>query len=170
MGAINLIPSIFERHFPDFCAEYNDKYVATCRKYRSERIEQLGARFTACRDYLQAVARICCINPECGYDYFRPFSCKRFYLCRSCRCKRTIPFAEHLTSDVLRRLRHHHFVFTKRKALLPFFRHDQRLLADLPRLIRLSPRSAAPRRRPSRIPTNVCFYAYSTQDRLFRVL
>ncbi|MFW5782899.1 MAG: transposase zinc-binding domain-containing protein [Spirochaetota bacterium] len=74
-------------------------------------------------------------NPECDHDYFRPFSCKGFYLCPSCSRKRTILFAEHLTNDVLLKLPHRQFVVTMPKALRPFFRHDRRLFADLSRLI-----------------------------------
>jgi hypothetical protein len=71
---------------------YDEKYAATYGRYRLERIRQLGERFTTCGDYLQGVARIRCTNPECGHDYFRPFSCKGFYLCPSCSRKRTILF------------------------------------------------------------------------------
>ena len=59
-----------------------------------------------CGDYLQGIARIRCTNPECGHDYFRPFSCKGFYLCPSCGQKRTLLFGEHLTNEVLLNLPH----------------------------------------------------------------
>ncbi|NBF40876.1 MAG: hypothetical protein GVY14_10715 [Spirochaetes bacterium] len=68
--------------------------AATYGRYRHERIQRLGQRFSTCGDYLQGVARIRCTKPECGHDYFRPFSCKSFYLCPSCSRKRTILFAE----------------------------------------------------------------------------
>jgi hypothetical protein len=76
-----------------------------------------------------------CTNPGCGHDYFRPFSCKGFYLCPSCSQKRTLLFAEHLTNEVLLDLPHRQFVFTMPKALRPFFRHDRRLFAEVSRLI-----------------------------------
>ena len=69
----NELHTIFERHFADFCAQYDEKYAATYGRYRLERIQQLGERFSTCGDYLQGVARIRCTNPECGHDYFRPF-------------------------------------------------------------------------------------------------
>jgi hypothetical protein len=81
------------------------------------------------------VARIRCTNPACGHDYFRPFSCKGFYLCPSCSQKRTLLFAEHLTNEVLLDLPHRQFVFTIPKALRPYFRHDRRLFAAVSRLI-----------------------------------
>jgi hypothetical protein len=131
----NELHTIFERHFSDFCEKYDEKYAATYGRYRLERIQQLGERFSTCGDYLQGVARIRCTNPECGHDYFRPFSCKGFYLCPSCSRKRTILFAEHLTNEVLLKLPHRQFVFTMPKALRPFFRHDRRLFAEVSRLI-----------------------------------
>jgi len=131
----NDLHTIFERHFGDFCARYEEKYAATYGRYRLERIEQIGERFCTCGDYLQGVARIRCTNPECGHDYFRPFSCKGFYLCPSCSRKRTVLFAEHLTKEVLLSLPHRQFVFTVPKALRPFFRHDRRLFADISRLV-----------------------------------
>ncbi|MEI6389404.1 MAG: transposase zinc-binding domain-containing protein, partial [Spirochaetota bacterium] len=33
-------------------------------------------------DWENGIARIRC--SDCGYDYFRPFSCKSFFLCPSC--------------------------------------------------------------------------------------
>lgn len=131
----NELHTIFERHFGDFCTQYDEKYAATYGRYRLERIQQIGERFCNCGDYLQGVARIRCTNPECGHDYFRPFSCKGFYLCPSCSRKRTILFAEHLTNEVLLRLPHRQFVFTMPKALRPFFRHDRRLFSEVSRLI-----------------------------------
>jgi hypothetical protein len=131
----NELHTIFERHFADFCEHYDERYAATYGRYRLERIQQLGERFSACGDYLQGVARIRCTNPECGHDYFRPFSCKGFYLCPSCSRKRTILFAEHLTNEVLLKLPHRQFVFTMPKALRPFFRQDRRLFADVSRLV-----------------------------------
>jgi hypothetical protein len=131
----NDLHRIFERHFVDFCKLYDERYAETYGMFRLERIQQLGDRFATCGDYLQGIARICCTNSECGHDYFRPFSCKGFYLCPSCSRKRTLFFAEHLTEEVLLDLPHRQFVFTVPKALRPFFRHDRRLFADVSRLI-----------------------------------
>jgi len=131
----NELHTIFDHHFPDFCERYDEKYASKYGMFRLERIQQIGEKFSTCGDYLQGVARIRCTNPECGNDYFRPFSCKGFYLCPSCSQKRTLLFAEHLTNEVLLNLPHRQFVFTMPKALRPFFRHDRRLFADVSRLI-----------------------------------
>ena len=131
----NELHKIFDSHFQDFCKQYDEKYAAKYGMFRFERIKQIGEKFSTCGDYLQGIVRIRCTNPECGHDYFRPFSCKGFYLCPSCSQKRTLLFAEHLTNEVLLNLPHRQFVFTLPKALRPFFRYDRHLFADVSRLI-----------------------------------
>lgn len=145
----NTLKIICEKHFQDFCNAYEESYAERYGKFRLERIMEVGEHFLTCGDYLQGVARIRCTNSECGHDYFRPFSCKGFYLCPrlhgratseasdqpSCSQKRTLLFAEHLTEEVLLELPHRQFVFTFPKALRVFFRHDRRLFADISRLI-----------------------------------
>ena len=134
-GGKNLLQKIFERHFSDFVRVYENDYADRYGKYRLERIKTIGEHFLACGNYLNGVARIRCTNPECSHDYFRPFSCKGFYLCPSCSQKRTILMAEHLTEEVLLRLPHRQFVFTFPKALRVFFRNNRKLFADISRLI-----------------------------------
>ncbi len=102
----NQLHTIFERHFNEFCDIYDERYAATYGMFRLERIRDIGDRFLSCGDYRLGAARIRCINPACGHDYFRPFSCRGFYLCPSCSQKRTLLFAEHLTTEVLLDLRH----------------------------------------------------------------
>jgi len=131
----NILHTIFEKHFTDFCNVYEDQYADKYGKFHLDRIIAVSEHFVACGDYLNGVARIRCMNPECGHDYFRPFSCKGFYLCPSCSQKRTILLAEHLTEEVLLKLPHRQFVFTVPKALRVFFRNNRKLFADISRLI-----------------------------------
>jgi len=131
----NQLHIIFEKHFEDFCDQYEERYAKKYGRFRFERIQEVGQRFCTCGDYLQGIARIKCTNPNCDHDYFRPFSCKGFYLCPSCSQKRTLLFAEHLTQEVLLNLPHRQFVFTVPKALRPYFRYDRNLFAEVSRLI-----------------------------------
>ncbi|MBI9103201.1 MAG: transposase zinc-binding domain-containing protein [Spirochaetales bacterium] len=108
----NVLHTIFEKHFTDFCDIYEEQYTEKYGKFHLARIMDVGEHFLACGDYLNGVARIHCTNPECGHDYFRPFSCKGFYLCPSCSQKRTILMAVHLTEEVLLKLPHRQFVST----------------------------------------------------------
>jgi hypothetical protein len=96
----NELHRIFEQHFSDFCSEYDMKYATDYGKFRLQRIESVGEKFITCGDYLHGIARIRCQNKECGYDYFRPFSCKGFYLCPSCSQKRTLLLSEHFTEEL----------------------------------------------------------------------
>ena len=89
--------------------------------------------FTSCADWTKGVARILC--QDCGYSYFRPFSCKVFHLCPSCDQKRTLLYAEYLAEDLLLDLPHRQFVFTIPKILRPYFKSDKRLFGEVARLI-----------------------------------
>jgi hypothetical protein len=131
----NQLHTIFERHLEGFCDVYDERFASKYGMFRLERIRDICERFLTCGDYRLGVARIRCTNPACGHDYFRPFSCKGFYLCPSCSQKRTLLFAEHLTNEVFLDVPHRQFVFTMPKALRPFFRHDRLLFAEVSRLI-----------------------------------
>jgi hypothetical protein len=131
----NILQHVFRDHFGPFVAEYDSRYAKEMGNFRLERISRVATRFLTCGDYRQGVARIRCSNPECRHEYFRPFSCKSFFLCPSCSQKRTLLFAEYLDERLLLALPHRQFVFTLPKALRVFLRHDQRLFAHLARLI-----------------------------------
>jgi hypothetical protein len=98
-------------------------------------MSRVAERFETCGDYSKVIARIQCSNPECHLEYFRPFSCKGFYLCPSCSQKRTLLFAEYLDDQLLLQLPHHQFVFSIPKALRIFFHHDQKLFGAVSSLI-----------------------------------
>jgi hypothetical protein len=76
-----------------------------------------------------------CANPECKYEYFRPFSCKSFYFCSSCSQKRTLLFSEYIRDHLLLSLPHRQFVFTVPRIVRPYFRHNRRLFSDFSRII-----------------------------------
>jgi hypothetical protein len=126
---------VFRDHFGRFAAEYDSHYAKELGNFRLERISQVATWFLTCGDYRQGVACIRCINPECRHEYFCPFSFKGFFLCPSCSQKRTLLFAEYLDEQLLLTLPHRQFVFTLPKVLRVFLRYDQRLFADLVRLI-----------------------------------
>ena len=133
--AQNLLQHIFIQHFPAFVDSYDERYAEQYGKFRLERIEQVARHFIICGDYSHGIARIRCTDPECGHDYFRPFSCRGFYLCPSCSQKRTLLFSEYLTERLLPRLPHRQFVFSFPKALRVFFKHDRRLFSEVSRLL-----------------------------------
>jgi hypothetical protein len=131
----NTIQHVFRDHFSRFAAEYDSCYAKELGNFRIERISRVATRFLTCGDYRQGVARIRCTNPDCRFEYFRPFSCRGFYLCPSCSQKRSLLFAEYLDERLLLALPHRQFVFTLPKALRVFLRFDQRLFGQISRLI-----------------------------------
>ena len=131
----NVIQTIFEDNFDNFYKNYDEAYAQDYGIYRLERITDAVEKFTDCGDWDHGIARIQCTNPDCKHEYFRPFSCKQWYLCPSCHQKRLLLLSEHLTNEVLMRLPHRQFVFTIPKLLRIYFRHDRKLFADVSRLI-----------------------------------
>ena len=73
--------------------------------------------------------------PSCGFDRFRPFSCKSYLLCPSCAQKRTLLVGKYLSEDLLLTLPHRQFVWTIPKVLRVFLRHDRELFTDLSQLL-----------------------------------
>ena len=133
--AQNLLQRVFKEHFSEFAACYDERYAGQYGRFRLERIQKVAQRFTVCGDYAHGVARIRCTNTECGHDYFRPFSCKGFYLCPSCSQKRTLLLSEYLSERLLLRLPHRQFVFSFPKALRVFFKYNRRLFCAVSRLL-----------------------------------
>ena len=93
----------------DFEERYDDLYAKEYGKYRIIRIKEAVEKFLECGDYSKGIARIKCTNTHCGHEYFRPFSCKSWYLCPSCNQKRLLLFSEHLSENVLLKLPHRQF-------------------------------------------------------------
>ena len=131
----NVIQTILKNHFSDFEKHYDDHYADKYGKYRIIRIKQAVEKFIECGDYSKGIARIKCTNPNCGQEYFRPFSCKSWYLCPSCNQKRLLLFSEHLSENVLLKLPHLQFVFTVPKLLRPYFKYDRNLFEDVSKII-----------------------------------
>ena len=133
----NLLQTILADHIDDFSLSYEDRYSADYGKFSLNRIADCVDKFLECGDYSLGMARIQCTNQKCDYEYYRPFSCKQWYLCPSCHQKRLLLFSERMTQETLLKLPHRQFVFTVPKALRPFFRHNKKLFAEVSRLISL---------------------------------
>ena len=108
----NVIQEILQDHFSDFEEQYDDHYAKQYGKYRIIRIKETVEKFLECGDYSKGIARIKCPNPVCDHEYFRPFSCKSWYLCPSCHQKRLLLLSEHLSENVLLTLPHRQLVLS----------------------------------------------------------
>lgn len=116
----NVLQTIFKGHFQQFAEQYDERYAKIYGRFRLEHISEVVENFLECGDYSKGIARIQCTNPACGFEYFRPFSCKAFYFCPSCSQKRTLLFSEYMKEELLLRLPHRQFVWTiPIAALLP---------------------------------------------------
>jgi len=131
----NALQTIFKTHYQTFEDDYDKSYADTYGQFRLPRIQQAVNRFLDCGDFAKGIARIKCTGKDCKHEYFRPFSCKQWYLCPSCHQKRILLLSEHLCEHVLYRLPHRQFVFTIPKALRIFFKYDRSLFSEISRLI-----------------------------------
>ena len=131
----NVIQKILKKHFSDFEEQYDDHYAKEYGNYRIIRIKETVEKFLECGDYTKGIARIKCTNPDCDHEYFRPFSCKSWYLCPSCHQKRLLLLAEHLSENVLLNLPHRQLVLSVPKALRIYFKNDRNLFADVSKII-----------------------------------
>jgi hypothetical protein len=132
---INELQMLCKKHFQSIAEQYESKYAVIYGRFRTERITEVVEKFVLCGDYSKGVARSQCTNPDCKYEYFRPFSCKSFYFCPSRSQKRTLLFSEYMRDHLLLSLPHRQFVFTVPRILRPYFRHDRRLFSDVSRVI-----------------------------------
>lgn len=131
----NVIQEILQDHFNSFEENYDAQYSEKYGKYRIIHIKETVERFIECGDYSKGIARIKCTNTHCGHEYFRPFSCKSWYLCPSCNQKRLLLFSEHLSENVLLELPHRQFVFTLPKLLRVYFKYDRNLFEGVSKII-----------------------------------
>ena len=92
----NVIQELLLDHYLRFKEQYDELYSKDYGEYRIVRIHEAVNNFIECGNYSKGVARIKCTNPECKHEYFRPFSCKQWYLCPSCHQKRLLLLSEHL--------------------------------------------------------------------------
>ena len=105
----NAVQLLFKNHFQSIADQYEDKYAGIYGRFCIKRITEVVEKFILCGDYSQGVARIQCSNPDCKFEYFRPFSCKSFYFCPSCSQKRTLLFSEYMKDRLLLALPHRQF-------------------------------------------------------------
>ncbi|HUU30397.1 MAG TPA: hypothetical protein VM123_21550 [archaeon] len=89
---INALQLLFKKHFQSIAEQYESKYAVIYGRFRIERITEVVEKFIFCglgapgllegRRPHPAHRVKPCTNPDCKFEYFRPFSCKSFYFCR----------------------------------------------------------------------------------------
>ena len=122
---------LLDRHFDEFQRVYDERYRKRYGFWRPV-IGRTVEKFLTCGDLTEGFARVRC--PNCRYEFFVAFSCRRRCLCPTCHQKRALLIAEHIARHVCAPVPHRQFVWTVPKRLRLFFRFDRRLLGELPRL------------------------------------
>ena len=74
---INALQRLFKEHLQSFADEYEAKHAIIYGRFHIECITEVVEKFVLCGDYSQGIARIQCTNPDCRYEYFRPFGSLR---------------------------------------------------------------------------------------------
>jgi hypothetical protein len=124
---------LFRQRFTAFQEIYEQRYACAFGRFRLPLITRAASVFRLCGDWSRGIARIHC--PKCGYDVFRPFSCKSFILCPSCAQKRTLLLGEYLRENLLLRLPHRQYVWRIPRVLRGYLRHHRELFSELGRLL-----------------------------------
>jgi hypothetical protein len=119
-----------ETHYETFKQVYDERFASRYGAWRGV-VERTLFAFLDCGIEEHGFARVRC--DACRREFRVALSCKRRGFCPSCHAKRTVLWAEWLSSAVLAAAPHHQWVFTIPKRLRLFFLYDRRLLGELSR-------------------------------------
>lgn len=108
--------------------EWEERYQSEYGCLRGEVLETLDG-YLNCGILAHGASRAVC--ESCKRSIVIAFSCKKRGVCPSCAAKRALIFAEHLHSEVLQSVPHHHAVFSLPKRLRAYFRYDRKLAGIL---------------------------------------
>jgi hypothetical protein len=115
---------IIHHYRDDFEYRWEELFQQHYGALRSEVLDAFD-RYLSCGILAHGCARARC--ERCNHSILIAFSCKRRCLCPSCDTKRSLLFAEHLQSHVLRAFPHRHVVWSIPKRLRVYFRYDREL-------------------------------------------
>jgi len=119
---------LFQDHFDSYIRVYEERFEP-----RSGPLRPVVARsveeFLSCGRLQGGFARIRC--PKCHAEHLLAFSCRTRNFCSSCQAKRSVLFAEKLTSEILAPVPHRHWTFSIPRVLRGLIERDRRLLGLL---------------------------------------
>jgi hypothetical protein len=119
--------SVLFHYFDRFAGEYEERFEKEYGRWRNV-ISQTVGKYLDCGNLKRGFARIRC--PQCREEYLLGFSCK-VRLCPSCSAKRSVLWADFVSSKVLQPVKHAHVVFSIPKILRIFFKFNRKLLGEL---------------------------------------
>jgi hypothetical protein len=119
---------LFEEHFDSYVRCYEERFEPRSGPLRPVVVRSVE-EFLSCGRLQGGFARIRC--PKCHAEHLLAFSCRTRNFCSSCQAKRSVLFAEKLTSDVLAPVPHRHWTFSIPRVLRGLIERDRKLLGLL---------------------------------------
>ena len=119
---------LFQDHFDSYVRAYEEGFEPRSGPLRPV-VVRCVEEFLSCGRLPAGFARIRC--PKCHAEHLLGFSCRTRNFCSSCQAKRSVLFAEKLTSQILAPVPHRHWTFSIPRALRGLFERDRSLLGLL---------------------------------------
>ncbi len=119
---------LFEDHFDSYVRGYEERFEPRSGPLRPV-VPRSVEQFLSCGRLQGGFARIRC--PKCHAEHLLAFSCRTRNLCSSCQAKRSVLFAEKLTSEILACVPHRHWTFSIPRVLRGLVERDRKLLGLL---------------------------------------
>jgi len=119
---------LLENHLDSYVQSYEERFESSSGPLRPVVIRSVE-EFLACGRLQAGFARIQC--PKCHAEHLLAFSCRTRNFCSSCQAKRSVLFAEKLTSEILAPVPHRHWTFSIPRVLRGLFERDPNLLGVL---------------------------------------
>jgi hypothetical protein len=119
---------LFETHFDEYVRAYEERFEASSGPLRPVVVQSVEA-FLDCGRLQGGFARIRC--PKRRAEHLLAFSCRTRNFCSSCQAKRSVLFAEKLTTAILAPVPHRHWTFSIPRVLRGLVERDRKLLGLL---------------------------------------
>jgi hypothetical protein len=119
---------LFETHFDTYVRAYEERFEARSGPLRPVVARSVEALLD-CGRLQGGFARIRCV--KCRDEHLLAFSCRTRNFCSSCQAKRSVLFAEKLTSEILAPVPHRHWTFSIPRVLRGLVERDRKLLGLL---------------------------------------
>jgi hypothetical protein len=119
---------LFENHFDSYVRGYEERFEPRAGPLRPVVVRSVE-EFLGCGRLQGGFARIRC--PKCHAEHLLAFSCRTRNFCSSCQAKRSVLFAEKLTSEILAPVPHRHWTFSIPRVLRGLIERDRKLLGLL---------------------------------------
>jgi len=119
---------LFETHFDSYVRAYEERFEARSGPLRPVVVRSLEA-FLDCGRLQGGFAGIRC--PKCRDEHLLAFSCRTRNFCSSCQAKRSVLFAEKLTTEILAPVPHRRWTLSSPRVLRGLVERDRKLLGLL---------------------------------------